>query len=115
MNANEFVQALKDVVQYSSVDDTIKNLIDPPGRNPSQDILQISKFYHSLNEGQKNDLNSVLQLVAETTLFGMLCVLDGVRAIEDGEDKGELKLYFVKDGKSELLNNFDEEFLHDLL
>ena len=38
-------------------------------------------------------------------VFGFLCVLDGVRAIEDTEVKGQLKLYYEKENKSVLLND----------
>ena len=41
-------------------------------------------------------------------------MLDGVSAIDSGENKGHLELYYVKDGKKELLNEFDNEFLHDM-
>ncbi len=49
-------------------------------------------------------LIEALDDVAEGVIFGVLCVLDGVRAIESGPDKGELELYYVKDGTRVLLN-----------
>jgi hypothetical protein len=56
-----------------------------------------------------------ITMASDTTMFSFLCVLDGVRAIEDTEEKGQLKLIFSKDGVEELLNNPDEEYLHDLI
>ena len=47
-------------------------------------------------------------------LLSRWVMLDGVRAIEDEEDKGILKLYFEKDGNRVLINDPDQEFLHDL-
>jgi hypothetical protein len=47
-------------------------------------------------------------------VFGFLCVLDGVSAIEDGEVKGKLNLFYEKHGKQQLLNDPQEEYLHDI-
>ncbi len=57
----------------------------------------------------------VTKEVIDTTIFGFFCILDGVTAIEDGTDKGKLNLYYEKDGKKLLLNNPDEDYLHDLI
>jgi hypothetical protein len=46
-------------------------------------------------------------------VFGFLCVIDGVRAIEHGADKGSLELRYVKNG-SVLLNPPDGKVLHEL-
>jgi len=59
----------------------------------------------------------LLKVVRESvtsSVFGMLCILDGVRAIEN-EDKGELKLYYERSGKSTLINDNSKVMLHDLL
>lgn len=44
----------------------------------------------------------------------MLCVVDGVMAIESIADKGEIKLSFVKNGKSTSLNGPNADQLHDI-
>jgi hypothetical protein len=44
----------------------------------------------------------------------MLTVLDGLRAIEDEGEKGTLELYFRKGGHSVLLNDSEDELLHDI-
>ena len=49
----------------------------------------------------------------DQAVFGFLCVLDGVRAVENGPDKGTFELRYLKDG-SVLLNPQDEAMLHDL-
>ncbi len=46
-------------------------------------------------------------------VFGFLCVLDGVRSIEEGQDNGRLELVYHK-GKSVVLNPSEGEMLHDL-
>ena len=52
-------------------------------------------------------------LAVDQTVFGFLCVLDGVRQIESDSDKGELVLKFTKHGDDAVLNG-DGPALHDL-
>lgn len=110
-----FVAILKEVVMHSSVRDTIKNLENPPGRNPPIDWLILCEFYRSLDERQKILFSKILSEVSETTLFGVLCVLDGVRAVEDDPDKGYFELLYRKGDKAILLNDPEEDFLHDFI
>jgi hypothetical protein len=46
--------------------------------------------------------------------FGALCIIDGVRAIEDGPDKGEYEIFYVKGGHRHLLNEPGGYLLHDI-
>ena len=58
--------------------------------------------------------NHTLIIIAlYSIIFGFLCVLDGVRIIEDSEEKGKLLLYYEKNGNRQLLNDPKEEYLHD--
>ena len=115
MTAQEFTDVIKKVVQQSSVADTISNLNQPPGRHPSEEIIMLSEFYKSLDENQKSFVDKIMDMVAETTLFGLLCVIDGVRSIEGVGEKGELYLIYKKGEQSVLLNDPNEDFLHDLI
>jgi len=114
MNQNYFVEVLRKVVVDQSVNDMLLNLDKPPGSKPTEDILKQSKFYLGLSNDQKIDLKSVLNETAEMTLFGLLCVLDGVRAIEEHGEKGSLELWYRKGDFTHLINDPDKEFLHDL-
>ena len=58
-------------------------------------------------------VSSVILDAVDRAVFGFLCVIDGVRAIDDSEKKGALELRYVNDG-SVLLNAPDGEMLHDL-
>ncbi|ADP11307.1 hypothetical protein EJP617_16260 [Erwinia sp. Ejp617] len=72
----------------------------------------MSGFYNSQDDKGKAFINKIIKLAADDALFGMLCVIDGVRAIEDDEDKGELVLTYQKDNKSTVLN--ENKDLHDI-
>ncbi len=115
MTSEIFVNVLKQVVRDQSVKNTIATLEDPPGKTPNPEILAISNFYKNLSVQDRQSVHRILELVADDTLFGMLCVLDGVRAIEGPGEKGNLELFFEKDSIRTLLNNPDLEYLHDLI
>jgi hypothetical protein len=85
---------------------------NPPGRRPRAELLEQSAWYNSLQDDQKRILSSIILDVADRAVFGFLCVLDGVRAIDDNADKGRLELRYIKNG-STLLNPPEGEMLHD--
>ena len=115
IDAEYFVNVLKQVVRDQGVNNLIENLESPPGRQPVEELLSMSQFYKNLDSGQKAIFEKIIRMVTDDILFGVLCVLDGVRAIESGEDKGVLELLYRKHGLTVLLNDPEEEFLHDLL
>ncbi|MET0637368.1 MAG: hypothetical protein ABWZ25_15160 [Chitinophagaceae bacterium] len=113
MDSNEFVYALKKVVELSAISDVGKNLGDL-SITPSDSNSDSKSWYIELDDGGKECVNQIIEDSIRTAIFGVLCVLDGVRAIEDTMDKGSLELYFVRDDEKVLLNDFNEDFLHDI-
>lgn len=113
MDSKYFVEILRKVVQERSVESVLQNLEQPPGRQPPLELKELSAFYARLNEDDRAVLKKVLHHATEMTFFGFLCVLDGVRAIENSEDKGTLELWYRKGEQTILLNDPDEDFLHD--
>lgn len=114
MNTQEFIDAVKIRVVSGSLDSIHSILIKPPGREPAQKYVEMSKWYNQLSDGNKSMVLKVAKESIESAVFGFLCVLDGVSAIENTELKGKLLLYFEKNGERTLLNNSEEDFLHDL-
>ena len=114
MNSEEFVDAIRNVVWKSTVSSMSKLLAKSPGRSPSKELIEKSNWYNSLDEDDREMVTKIIDESARIAVFGFLCVLDGARAIEDG-DKGLLKLYFEKDGNQILLNDQNRQALHDLL
>ena len=113
MDNIEFIEVIKLVVEKSSINSVVENLKKPPGRSPSVHLLELSQWYNNLSESDRSFVYKVISESVSTSIFGFLCVLDGVRAIENGK-KGELKLYYEKDDLKILLNDFNSEFLHDI-
>jgi hypothetical protein len=114
MTREEFIQALKVQTSDSAVDGTKRNLERPAGRKPRKADVELSEWYRSLSEADQVRVLQAVQEAAELAVFSFLCVLDGVSAIEDGPDKGELKLYYSKGEQSVLLNDESSDYLHDL-
>ncbi|MES1225251.1 MAG: hypothetical protein ABUT20_57750 [Bacteroidota bacterium] len=114
MDANEFIGIIREIVVNDSVRFLQSNLIKPPGRKPSEKLLAMSTWYNNLNDGDKSVVIQIINKSVEMGVFEFLCVLDGVRAIE-GEEKGELKLYYEKGNQKILLNDINKVNLHELL
>lgn len=110
MNAELFVDIIKKVVTESSIKGIESMLKSPPGRKPRKDLLEMSRYYNESTEEERVIINKIIKLSVDNGVFGFLCVLDGVRAIEDGVDKGGLTLTYKKD--VEIILNKDED-LHD--
>ncbi|HTE01191.1 MAG TPA: hypothetical protein VK668_18020 [Mucilaginibacter sp.] len=115
MDQNQFVEAIKIAVLESSKKATESNLLKPPGRQPAENLMGLSQWFNNLKTEDKEMVLKVLEQGVEATVFGFFCVLDGVRSIENQGEKGRLKLFYEKNHESVLLNNPDDEYLHNLL
>ena len=113
MDAEKFVYLLNVVVKDAAVEDIISTLESPPGRKPSKELIDLSNFYNSQSDEAKKFINQIIKCAADNTLFGILCVIDGVRAMEGDEDKGQLALTYHKDNKTPVVLNENKD-LHDL-
>lgn len=115
MNAENFVESIKISVIESAIRTMNQYFTEPPGRKPDTFLKDISVWFNGMSESDKEMVQKIVTQAVQTSVFGFLCVLDGVRAIENTADKGQLLLYFEKHGQRTLLNDPDTEYLHDLL
>ena len=113
MSPLEFVEAVKQATSDAAVAGTIESLEKPSGRKPAKELLKLSTWYQKLSDRDRDSLRDALRRAAEMAVFEFFCVLDGVSAIEDGPNKGELQLYLTKADGSVRLNP-PSESLHDL-
>ena len=102
------------MVSDSAKESIIENLIDPPGRNPSPELIAQSEFYNSLSEDKKEIINKIISEAVHEAVFGFLCVLDGVRSISKAGETNNLELSHVNDSQKTLLNSEQGEYLHDI-
>lgn len=115
MDKQQFVTAVNARVVAGSVEGLKQILLQPPGREPHKDLVEESNWFKSLNEEDKAMVEKIIIRSVEQATFTFLCILDGVSAIEDGPNKGILKLVYEKDGKQVRLNDEDSDYLHDLM
>ena len=114
MNKEQFVDAIKIAVGQATENDIKATLEKPIGRNPDQRQVELSNWYKNLSETDKDNLYEVIKQTVDTCLFGTLCVIDGVRAIENSSDKGELILEYRKGANITTLNDQRGMYLHDI-
>jgi hypothetical protein len=99
MNAEEFIAGVRQAVFKSAVVACFSAYEDPPGRAPEPSALELSRWFKNLSDEDRQMVEGLANDVASATVFGFLCVLDGVRTLEPEGPKGEFQLWFQK-GKS---------------
>lgn len=114
MTREEFVSALKKVARDGAVDAVLDNLADPPGRRPAPELVEASEWFKKLGPEERERVRWVAAQAAHACLFGVFAVLDRARAFSP-DTEAYLELYYVSGGKKMLLNDFEDEDLHDLL
>jgi hypothetical protein len=113
MDSRRFISVIKEVVRDAAVRDTLRILEHPPGRRPPTELRDRAEWYGSLDDDQRRLIEGIVAQAVDTAVFGILSVLDGVRAAESGAIKGNFELRYVKDGVT-LLNPPNGTMLHDL-
>ncbi|MFD2036345.1 hypothetical protein ACFSKL_16190 [Belliella marina] len=114
MKSEEFIKKIKTVVSEATISDVLENLESPAGRNPNKELLDVSNWYNSLDQLNKFYIRRIIETSVDTSVFGFLCVLDEIRTVENSPNKGSLKLFYTNEEANTLINNHEEEYLHDL-
>lgn len=114
MTPDSFVDSLRTEVRDSAVNGCVRQYERPAGRRPPASLVELSQWFTGLSAEDRAMVAKVAHDVADATVFGLLCVLDGVRTIDDGPDQGELRLTYVKASDETRLNDPDGESLHDI-
>jgi hypothetical protein len=113
MKADKFAQIVKQI-RDESINDIITFFTKPPGRRPRNRHLDISNWFNNLTDNDKLMARELVKESIHSSLFSLLCAIDGARRIENEEEMGQLKLYYLKDNKEILINDPDNQDLHDL-
>ena len=114
MTPQMFVDGIKTAVRDSAVNSTQSALQRPPGRRPATEALERSTWYLSLSEGDRKQVDAVVRYACHLTTYTFLCVLDGVKVLEDGIVKGDLELFYRRGDLVVRLNDPQGDELHDL-
>ena len=114
MNAEGFIHAIKRCVHESAVHGVLQTIAHPPGRLTPAEERRLADWCRSLSEEDRVIIENIVDTAVTHALFGFLCVLDGVRVIEDTPTKGRFELYYVNELEKTLLNDPAQEPMHDI-
>jgi hypothetical protein len=114
MTPEFFVESLERHCRDGAVEDCIANFMNPPGRKPAEALVRLSNWFKSLSEDDQAMVALAMRESADATLFGVLCVIDGVRVIEDEPEKSEFELSASRHGIRSVISP-NASHLHDLL
>jgi hypothetical protein len=109
-----FVDALKQSCRDDAVEDCVAAFESPPGRRPREQLVTISRWFNGLSSADRQMVAAAMREASDATLFGVLCIIDGVRVIESETEKSEFKLTAIRGGTESQLSPSDT-YLHDLL
>lgn len=84
-------------------------------RGADATLRQASAWYNALPPEARTHVGTIAEMAAHGALFGIFCVIDGVRVVESTPEKGEFTLTFHKGDVETPMNPPDGEMLHDLL
>ncbi len=113
MNAEEFVVAMNRATVEGSASELMDDLANPVGRRTkSPRELDLAAWIKSLDDVTRGYVSYMLKQQAERTLFGVFCVIDGIRVIKPD---CRFEIWQVdEDGNRVLIKGEYGEFLHDL-
>jgi len=116
MNQEKFIELIKSEVEQPAIDGVIKSLEKPAGRQPEKSLVEMSIWFNKLNGEEKQQIARIIQLSVTQSIFGFLAVIDGVASILESseDDDPTLKLIYIDTKNEVLLNDPEEEFLHDI-
>jgi len=114
MTASHFIDAIKVAVHDSAISGVEQTLLIPSGRKPPANITEVAHWFSTLNNEERNHIHKIVAMSVHAGVFGMLAVLDGVRSIQDNEERGQLLLTISDGTETQLINDPSEEMLHDI-
>ena len=113
MNAEEFVNKIRIIVRDQAIRDMIEILSNPPGRKPNNELLTASNWFNQLDLESRQKIEWIIGDSIDAAIFGILCMLDGVRSFDDNNSKLVLQCFTA----NETVTINDERsslFLHEL-
>ena len=113
MQPVDFVHGLTTECRDAAVADCVATFESPPGRRPAQSLVELSRWFLDLQPTDRDLVIRAMHEAADATLFGVLCVLDGVRTIEAHTAKSEFTVTAMRDGAVSVISPNDG-FLHDI-
>ncbi len=93
---------------------TLMGLQEPPGRIVSDVEKTRSEWFRHLPDIEKRHIEDIVRIAVQGTIFAILVELDGDGSFSRYDENGMLRLTFEKGEASHLLNDPEDENLHDV-
>jgi hypothetical protein len=115
MKAEEFIKSIKVAVHDETVSSVFAELRKPAGRKPTSEKKELSDWFNSLDETDQQRVMLIIKETSSTAVFGLLCLFDGVRALNNN-NTDRLKISVISEDSSSETKVHDgtPPFLHDL-
>ena len=115
MEREKFVKVVYESIAKKAVEEVLQNLKSPPGRNPNNETIRRSEGFKNLTVEEKELCMDIAQDAVDAAFFGLFCVLDGVRNIDNTINSSRLRLTLEKEKEKLLLSDNTEYLgLHDI-
>lgn len=114
MDQETFVKNIHASLKDQGTKSLLRLLAAPPGRNPRKKLRELSEWYNSSSNDEKEKIRQLIEETIDFTIFGFFCILDQVRFLENEEEKTQFSLSAIKDGHSIILNDPSKEELHNV-
>ena len=109
MNAKDFIDLVSIQVADSALNAVFALLKTPPGAEPSNDDVELSRWFNGLTESDRARTREVAKESVRQTIFNFLTILDGVTRIDNTDSNSRLELTFVRKGIRNVINVPPEE------
>ncbi|KUP95076.1 hypothetical protein [Tritonibacter horizontis] len=114
MDKETFAKRLAQSMTHTS-ESLVAGAQHPTGRGVSAERSALAAWLHGLDDEGRKWVHHLVDEGVHAGVFGLLCVLDHVRFVEDGDQKGSFTLtYTAPTGAQTQINPDKGEMLHDL-
>jgi hypothetical protein len=116
MNAQEFVDAIRELVVEATGPSIITILRHPPGRKPALELIELSRWYNNMSDNDKAMIERLLGLAVRHSVLGVFEVLDGSLKVDSSAASGDhFELRHVRYGGIDIISGPQGDPLHELL
>ena len=86
LTTERLIDGMKLAVHRTAIDGVVRLLNRPPGQRPRAEMVELSRWYNSLDDHGRTQVQQLVRLTADNTVLDMLSVLDGSMAISNEGD-----------------------------
>lgn len=105
MTKEEFVVNMIKGVEKTALQSIDQKYSNPQFKWPSSESRELGEWYQRLDDEERCRIEKLAAETASFALYAVLAMLDGLAFLENTPEKGELLLYYEKNGQKVLIND----------